>query len=244
MRRKGQRYILLLFVLYRLAYGLLYRNAVPFLSLSPRVRVSVRGLIDLIPHSSSFQNARSRSCRASTSALTSQGPSRGSSSRETFPSGETIWENEVLTSFGVAVGESLEGKPGKPRLKPPFPAAVGLFGCPSTGAESTTNLDDGQDRLGETEAGLKGHVGGPGSGTSGTAGRGATPAARPAWDRGSICGGFGGFVSLLAEKRCCAACVRGAALETHVHPIIAILSGRQSFRVVMYLEYSGTLLWK
>lgn len=28
--------------------------------------------------------------------------------------------------------ESLEGKPGKPRLKPPFPAAVGLFGCPST----------------------------------------------------------------------------------------------------------------
>lgn len=28
--------------------------------------------------------------------------------------------------------ESLEGKPGKPRLKPPFPANVGLFGCPST----------------------------------------------------------------------------------------------------------------
>ncbi|KAK5943997.1 NADH dehydrogenase [ubiquinone] flavoprotein 1, mitochondrial [Knufia obscura] len=28
--------------------------------------------------------------------------------------------------------ESLEGKAGKPRLKPPFPAAVGLFGCPST----------------------------------------------------------------------------------------------------------------
>ncbi|KKA30626.1 hypothetical protein TD95_000852 [Thielaviopsis punctulata] len=28
--------------------------------------------------------------------------------------------------------ESIEGKPGKPRLKPPFPAAVGLFGCPST----------------------------------------------------------------------------------------------------------------
>ena len=28
--------------------------------------------------------------------------------------------------------ESLEGKPGKPRLKPPFPAGVGLFGCPST----------------------------------------------------------------------------------------------------------------
>jgi NADH dehydrogenase (ubiquinone) flavoprotein 1 len=28
--------------------------------------------------------------------------------------------------------ESLEGKPGKPRLKPPFPANVGLYGCPST----------------------------------------------------------------------------------------------------------------
>lgn len=28
--------------------------------------------------------------------------------------------------------ESLEGKPGKPRLKPPFPANVGLYGCPTT----------------------------------------------------------------------------------------------------------------
>ena len=28
--------------------------------------------------------------------------------------------------------ESLEGKTGKPRLKPPFPANVGLYGCPST----------------------------------------------------------------------------------------------------------------
>ncbi|MBM3484839.1 MAG: NADH-quinone oxidoreductase subunit NuoF [Alphaproteobacteria bacterium] len=28
--------------------------------------------------------------------------------------------------------ESLEGKPGRPRLKPPFPAAVGLYGCPTT----------------------------------------------------------------------------------------------------------------
>jgi len=28
--------------------------------------------------------------------------------------------------------ESLEGKPGKPRLKPPFPAGMGLYGCPST----------------------------------------------------------------------------------------------------------------
>ena len=28
--------------------------------------------------------------------------------------------------------ESLEGKPGRPRLKPPFPAGAGLYGCPST----------------------------------------------------------------------------------------------------------------
>ncbi|DAA74007.1 TPA_exp: Uncharacterized protein A8136_3789 [Trichophyton benhamiae CBS 112371] len=32
----------------------------------------------------------------------------------------------------TALIESIEGKAGKPRLKPPFPAAVGLFGCPST----------------------------------------------------------------------------------------------------------------
>lgn len=32
----------------------------------------------------------------------------------------------------TALIESLEGKQGKPRLKPPFPAAVGLFGRPST----------------------------------------------------------------------------------------------------------------
>jgi hypothetical protein len=28
--------------------------------------------------------------------------------------------------------ESLEGKPGKPRMKPPFPANCGVFGCPTT----------------------------------------------------------------------------------------------------------------
>merc|ERR1711990_1253975 len=32
----------------------------------------------------------------------------------------------------TALIESLEGKQGKPRLKPPFPAAVGAFGCPTT----------------------------------------------------------------------------------------------------------------
>merc|ERR1719502_2303750 len=34
--------------------------------------------------------------------------------------------------------ESLEGKQGKPRLKPPFPAAVGAFGCPTTVANVET----------------------------------------------------------------------------------------------------------
>ena len=32
----------------------------------------------------------------------------------------------------TAMLESLEGKKGQPRLKPPFPAGVGLFGCPTT----------------------------------------------------------------------------------------------------------------
>src|SRR5271169_5326484 len=32
----------------------------------------------------------------------------------------------------TALLESLEGKKGQPRLKPPFPAQVGLYGCPST----------------------------------------------------------------------------------------------------------------
>lgn len=34
--------------------------------------------------------------------------------------------------------ESLEGKAGKPRLKPPFPADVGVFGCPTTVANVET----------------------------------------------------------------------------------------------------------
>lgn len=32
----------------------------------------------------------------------------------------------------TALIESIEGKQGKPRLKPPFPANVGVFGCPTT----------------------------------------------------------------------------------------------------------------
>ena len=32
----------------------------------------------------------------------------------------------------TAMLESLEGKQGRPRLKPPFPAGAGLYGCPTT----------------------------------------------------------------------------------------------------------------
>lgn len=51
------------------------------------------------------------------------------------------WPFELYVSHGAgayicgeetALLESLEGKKGQPRLKPPFPANVGLYGCPST----------------------------------------------------------------------------------------------------------------
>lgn len=51
----------------------------------------------------------------------------------------------------TALIESLEGKAGKPRLKPPFPAVVGVFGCPTvvnnveTIAWVPTVLDRGGD---------------------------------------------------------------------------------------------------
>lgn len=38
----------------------------------------------------------------------------------------------------TALIESLEGKQGKPRLKPPFPADIGLFGCQTTVANVET----------------------------------------------------------------------------------------------------------
>jgi NADH-quinone oxidoreductase subunit F len=51
------------------------------------------------------------------------------------------WDFEVYVHRGMgayvcgeesALIESLEGKKGQPRLKPPFPAGVGLYGCPTT----------------------------------------------------------------------------------------------------------------
>lgn len=51
------------------------------------------------------------------------------------------WDFDLYVSHGAgayicgeetALIESLEGGQGKPRLKPPFPANIGLFGCPTT----------------------------------------------------------------------------------------------------------------
>ncbi|MEO1199471.1 MAG: NADH-quinone oxidoreductase subunit NuoF, partial [Pseudomonadota bacterium] len=51
------------------------------------------------------------------------------------------WDYDIYVSHGAgayicgeetALLESLEGKKGQPRLKPPFPANVGLYGCPTT----------------------------------------------------------------------------------------------------------------
>ena len=51
------------------------------------------------------------------------------------------WDFDIYMHHGAgayicgeetALLESLEGKKGQPRLKPPFPANVGLYGCPTT----------------------------------------------------------------------------------------------------------------
>jgi len=51
------------------------------------------------------------------------------------------WAMDVVVHRGAgayicgeetAMLESLEGKKGQPRIKPPFPAAMGLYGCPTT----------------------------------------------------------------------------------------------------------------
>jgi NADH-quinone oxidoreductase subunit F len=51
------------------------------------------------------------------------------------------WDFDLFVSHGAgayicgeetALLESLEGKKGQPRLKPPFPANAGLYGCPTT----------------------------------------------------------------------------------------------------------------
>ena len=52
----------------------------------------------------------------------------------------TGWDFDIYIHYGAgayicgeetALLESLEGKKGQPRLKPPFPALIGLYGCPT-----------------------------------------------------------------------------------------------------------------
>ncbi len=56
-------------------------------------------------------------------------------------SAKSGWQFDIFLHRGAgayicgeetALLESLEGKKGQPRLKPPFPAGVGLYGCPTT----------------------------------------------------------------------------------------------------------------
>ncbi|MCA6230026.1 MAG: NADH-quinone oxidoreductase subunit NuoF, partial [Phenylobacterium sp.] len=51
------------------------------------------------------------------------------------------WDFDLFVTHGggayicgdeTALMESLEGKKGQPRLKPPFPAGAGIYGCPTT----------------------------------------------------------------------------------------------------------------
>ncbi|MBT3359485.1 MAG: NADH-quinone oxidoreductase subunit NuoF [Rhodospirillales bacterium] len=55
-----------------------------------------------------------------------------------------------------ALIESIEGKKGQPRMKPPFPANVGLFGCPSTvnNVETIASVPEILRRGGDWFAGL------------------------------------------------------------------------------------------
>ena len=57
------------------------------------------------------------------------------------PNNKHGWDFDIYVHHGAgayicgeetALLESLEGKKGMPRLKPPFPANVGLYGCPTT----------------------------------------------------------------------------------------------------------------
>ena len=55
----------------------------------------------------------------------------------TCSSGIAVHTSCTLLSLQALI-ESLEGKQGKPRLKPPFPADIGVFGCPTTVANVET----------------------------------------------------------------------------------------------------------
>jgi NADH-quinone oxidoreductase subunit F len=75
------------------------------------------------------------------------------------------WDFDLFVHHGAgayicgeetALLESLEGKKGQPRLKPPFPANVGLYGCPTTvnNVESIAAVPDIMRRGGAWFAGI------------------------------------------------------------------------------------------
>ncbi len=75
------------------------------------------------------------------------------------------WDLDIIVHHGAgayicgeetALLESIEGKKGMPRLKPPFPAACGIYGCPTTvnNVESIASVPDILRRGGDWFAGL------------------------------------------------------------------------------------------
>ncbi len=75
------------------------------------------------------------------------------------------WDLDIVVHHGAgayicgeetALIESIEGKKGQPRLKPPFPANAGLYGCPSTvnNVESIADVGEILRRGGEWFASL------------------------------------------------------------------------------------------
>ena len=97
----------------------------------------------------------------------------------------TNWDYDIYLHTGAgayicgeetALLESLEGKKGQPRLKPPFPAVAGLYGCPTTvtnvetiavaptiirrGAEWFSNLGR-ENNTGSKIFSISGHVNNP-----------------------------------------------------------------------------------
>jgi NADH:ubiquinone oxidoreductase subunit F (NADH-binding) len=82
-------------------------------------------------------------CAANTfaSASAAGGHRRGYDAKLIGKNNKHGWDFDIYVHHGAgayicgeetALLESLEGKKGQPRLKPPFPANVGLYGCPTT----------------------------------------------------------------------------------------------------------------
>ena len=68
----------------------------------------------------------------------------------------------------TALLESLEGRKGMPRLKPPFPANTGLYGCPTTVNNVEVDRGDADDPAPRARAGSRASGGRTTSGPSST----------------------------------------------------------------------------